>query len=54
MKFDSLLQKDLVIEADGIIPPMREDDFPSSESDNDEAEYSAFAKGSIHCCFAVQ
>ncbi|XP_023691073.1 zinc finger CCCH-type with G patch domain-containing protein [Paramormyrops kingsleyae] len=44
VKFDSLLQKDLVIEADGIIPPMREDDSPSSESDDDDPEYSAFAK----------
>ncbi|KAL4646233.1 zinc finger CCCH-type with G patch domain-containing protein [Arapaima gigas] len=43
VKFDSLLQKELVVEADGIMPPMRDDDPQSSESE-DDAEFSAFAK----------
>ncbi|XP_038138000.1 zinc finger CCCH-type with G patch domain-containing protein [Cyprinodon tularosa] len=37
VKFDSLLMKDAVVEADGIIPPLREDDPLSSDSDSDEA-----------------
>lgn len=37
VKFDSLLLKDAVVEADGIIPPLREDDPISSDSDTDEA-----------------
>ncbi|KPP65157.1 zinc finger CCCH-type with G patch domain-containing protein-like [Scleropages formosus] len=44
VKFDSLLQKDLVVEADGIIPPLRDDDPRSSESEDDDVECSAFAK----------
>lgn len=36
MKFDSLLLKDAVFEADRIIPPLREDDPVSSESDLDD------------------
>lgn len=48
IKFDSLLLKDVVVEADSIIPPLREEDPPSSDSDVDEAEngdYDAYAKG---------
>lgn len=46
MKFDSLLLKDAVVEADCIIPPLREDDPVSSDSDPDEAEEDvAYAKG---------
>uniref|UniRef100_A0A1A8FU07 Zinc finger CCCH-type with G patch domain-containing protein n=2 Tax=Nothobranchius korthausae TaxID=1143690 RepID=A0A1A8FU07_9TELE len=36
VKFDSLLMKDAVVEADGIIPPLREDDPLSSDSDSEE------------------
>lgn len=36
VKFDSLLLKDAVVEADAIIPPMREDDPISSDSDLDD------------------
>ncbi|XP_007577979.1 zinc finger CCCH-type with G patch domain-containing protein [Poecilia formosa] len=36
VKFDSLLMKDAVVEADGVIPPLREDDPLSSDSDSDE------------------
>lgn len=36
VKFDSLLLKDAVVEADGVIPPLREDDPLSSESDSDD------------------
>ncbi|KAG8002892.1 Zinc finger CCCH-type with G patch domain-containing protein [Nibea albiflora] len=36
VKFDSLLQKDVVVEADCIIPPLREDDALSSDSDLDD------------------
>ena len=46
MKFDSLLLKDAVVEGDGVIPPMREDDLSSSDSsDQDDDEDSIFAKG---------
>lgn len=48
VKFDSLLLKDVVVEADSIIPPLREEDPPSSDSDVDDAEngeYDAYAKG---------
>ncbi|KAM9856196.1 zinc finger CCCH-type with G patch domain-containing protein [Aulostomus maculatus] len=37
VKFDSLLLKEAVVEADGIIPPLREDDPLSSDSDMDDA-----------------
>ncbi|XP_028309735.1 zinc finger CCCH-type with G patch domain-containing protein [Gouania willdenowi] len=37
VKFDSLLLKAVVVEGDGIIPPMREDDPISSDSDLDDA-----------------
>ncbi|KAM6924678.1 zinc finger CCCH-type with G patch domain-containing protein isoform 1-T1 [Xenentodon cancila] len=36
VKFDSLLLKDAVVEADCIIPPLREDDPLSSDSDPDD------------------
>lgn len=36
VKFDSLLLKDVVVEADCIIPPLREDDPLSSDSDLDD------------------
>lgn len=36
VKFDSLLLKDAVVEADAILPPMREDDPISSDSDPDD------------------
>ncbi|XP_061128138.1 zinc finger CCCH-type with G patch domain-containing protein [Syngnathus typhle] len=45
VKFDSLLLKDAVVEADCIIPPLREDDPLSSDSDPGDAEDdSAYAK----------
>ncbi|XP_056457615.1 zinc finger CCCH-type with G patch domain-containing protein [Gadus chalcogrammus] len=45
VKFDSLLLKDAVVEGDGVIPPMREDDLSSSDSsDQDDDEDSIFAK----------
>ncbi|XP_017266717.1 zinc finger CCCH-type with G patch domain-containing protein [Kryptolebias marmoratus] len=39
VKFDSLLLKEAVVEADGIIPPLREDDPVSSDSDEDDTGY---------------
>lgn len=48
VKFDSLLLKDVVVEADSVIPPLREEDPPSSDSDVDDAEngdYDGYAKG---------
>ncbi|KAJ8369652.1 hypothetical protein SKAU_G00096800 [Synaphobranchus kaupii] len=46
VKFDSLLQRTAVVEADGIIPPLRPDDPSSSESEGDDdfGEYTAYAK----------
>ncbi|XP_061114147.1 zinc finger CCCH-type with G patch domain-containing protein [Conger conger] len=46
VKFNSLLQRSTIVEADGIIPPLRQDDPSSSESDGDDdfGEYSAYAK----------
>ncbi|KAF7663641.1 hypothetical protein LDENG_00204980 [Lucifuga dentata] len=45
VKFDSLLLKDAVVEADGVIPPLREDDPLSSDSDQDDIEHDvAYAK----------
>lgn len=44
VKFDSLLLKDAVVEADCIIPPLREDDALSSDSDADDV---AYAKGAF-------
>ncbi|XP_072305660.1 zinc finger CCCH-type with G patch domain-containing protein [Eucyclogobius newberryi] len=43
VKFDSLLLKDAVVEADGLIPPMREDDPLTSDSE-DEDDDAAYAK----------
>uniref|UniRef100_A0A3P9D3Q8 Zinc finger CCCH-type with G patch domain-containing protein n=1 Tax=Maylandia zebra TaxID=106582 RepID=A0A3P9D3Q8_9CICH len=49
VKFDSLLLKDAVVEADGVIPPLREDDPLSSESDLDDIgdgdDAMGYAKG---------
>uniref|UniRef100_A0A3B4G7E3 Zinc finger CCCH-type with G patch domain-containing protein n=1 Tax=Pundamilia nyererei TaxID=303518 RepID=A0A3B4G7E3_9CICH len=49
VKFDSLLLKDAVVEADGVIPPLREDDPLSSESDSDDIgdgdDAMGYAKG---------
>ncbi|XP_076598186.1 zinc finger CCCH-type with G patch domain-containing protein [Chaetodon auriga] len=47
VKFDSLLLKDVVVEADCIIPPLREDDSLSSDSDLDDpgdGDDEAYAK----------
>ncbi|XP_035501032.2 zinc finger CCCH-type with G patch domain-containing protein [Scophthalmus maximus] len=45
VKFDSLLMKDTVVEADCVIPPLREDDLLSSDSDlDDSGDDVAFAK----------
>ncbi|KAM7410884.1 hypothetical protein PAMA_021042 [Pampus argenteus] len=44
VKFDSLLLKDVVVEADSVIPPLREDDPLSSESDLDDEYDAAYAK----------
>ncbi|KAK7884810.1 hypothetical protein WMY93_027933 [Mugilogobius chulae] len=43
VKFDSLLLKDAVVEADGVIPPMREDDSMTSDSEGED-EDAAYAK----------
>jgi len=48
VKFDSLLLKDAVVEADCIIPPLREDDPISSDSDLDDTgdgDATGYAKG---------
>lgn len=48
VKFDSVLLKDVVVEADGILPPLREDDPISSDSDQDDTgngDDVAYAKG---------
>ncbi len=49
VKFNSLLLKEAVLEADGIIPPLRQDDGSSSsssdsEDDTDQCD-AAYAKG---------
>ncbi|MBN3321648.1 ZGPAT protein, partial [Atractosteus spatula] len=45
VKFNSLLLRSAVVEADGIIPPLRKEDPPSSESeDEDTVEDSAYAR----------
>ncbi|XP_038579468.1 zinc finger CCCH-type with G patch domain-containing protein [Micropterus salmoides] len=46
VKFDSLLLKDVAVEADCVIPPLREDDPLSSDSDLDDTEEEdvAYAK----------
>lgn len=48
VKFDSVLLKDVVVEADGILPPLREDDPISSDSDQDDTgngDDMVYAKG---------
>ncbi len=55
VKFDSLLLKDAVVEADCVIPPLREDDPLSSDSDLDDTrdgDDMAYAKGvfGYKCC----
>ncbi|XP_025032987.1 zinc finger CCCH-type with G patch domain-containing protein-like [Python bivittatus] len=46
VKFDSLLLKEAVVEGDGIIPPLRsEESCSSSESEGDELDSAAYAKG---------
>lgn len=46
VKFDSLLLKEAVLEADAIIPPLREsDDSSSDEDDEDGVEDSGYAQG---------
>lgn len=50
LKFDSLLLKEAVVEADGIIPPLREQQPLSSESDPDESTDGgdvAYARGAL-------
>ncbi|CAI9583561.1 unnamed protein product [Staurois parvus] len=44
VKFDSLLLKEAVLEADAIIPPLRESEDSSSDDDEDEVEDSAYAQ----------
>lgn len=55
VKFNSVLLKDVVVEADCIIPPLREDDPLSSDSDLDDTEdgHLAFAKGVYGLCVAM-
>lgn len=36
MKFDSLLLKEAVLEADCVIPPLRQDESSSSSSDSED------------------
>lgn len=48
VKFDSVLLKDVVVEADGILPPLREDDPISSDSEQDDTgngDDMIYAKG---------
>lgn len=52
MKFDSLLLKEAVLEADGIIPPLRQDDSSSSSSDSEDDPDQCdggYAKGANMC-----
>lgn len=52
VKFNSLLLKDAMLEADGVIPPMRDDDSLSSDSSEDEDLIdgeAAFARGWFLC-----
>uniref|UniRef100_A0A8C6VAX5 Zinc finger CCCH-type with G patch domain-containing protein n=1 Tax=Naja naja TaxID=35670 RepID=A0A8C6VAX5_NAJNA len=50
VKFDSLLLKEAVVEGDGIIPPLRSEETSSSssESEGDELDSAAYAKGKTH------
>lgn len=47
VKFDSLLLKEAVLEADGIIPPLHQDDGSSSSDSEDDTDQcdAASAKG---------
>lgn len=48
--------KDATVEADGIIPPMREDNLLTSGSEDDDSEEgeAAYAKGTcVALCFDV-
>lgn len=48
MKFNSLLLKEAVLEADGVIPPLRQDDSSSSDSEDDSDQCDGgYAKGLI-------
>ncbi|KAK7119642.1 hypothetical protein R3I94_021462 [Phoxinus phoxinus] len=49
VKFNSLLLKEAVLEADGIIPPLRQDDYSSSSSSDSEDDQcdAGYAKVSI-------
>lgn len=56
VKFDSLLLKDAVVEADCIIPPLREEDPLSSDSDLDDSgdrDDVAYAKGVFKCIHSL-
>ncbi len=56
MKFDSVLLKDVVVEADCVIPPLREDDPLSSDSDLDDTgdgDDVAYAKGVYEMAVAI-
>lgn len=60
VKFDSLLLKDVVVEADCIIPPLREDDSLSSDSDlddtrdGDDVAYAKGVPGYVYCHRTVE
>lgn len=48
VKFDSLLLKEAVLEADCILPPLRQDDSESSsDSEGDSEQCEAYAKGQL-------
>ncbi|XP_068119599.1 zinc finger CCCH-type with G patch domain-containing protein [Hyperolius riggenbachi] len=44
VKFDSLLLKEAVLEADALLPPLRESDESSSSDDDEGAEDAAYAR----------
>ncbi|XP_048354882.1 zinc finger CCCH-type with G patch domain-containing protein, partial [Sphaerodactylus townsendi] len=45
VKFDSLLLKEAVVEADGVLPPLRSEEVSSSsESDDDEVDDAGYAR----------
>lgn len=45
VKYDSLLLKDAVLEADSVIPPLRPDESSFSSSDSEEECDAGYAKG---------
>ncbi|KAM6163348.1 zinc finger CCCH-type with G patch domain-containing protein isoform 2-T2 [Rhynchocyon petersi] len=45
IKFDSLLLKEVVVEGDSVLPPLRMEPVESSGSEDDEAEGSSYARG---------